>query len=656
VANDQILRLHYYERQVLGAVDMEDQQTYHRDMRRRHNVGPHTWGIVVGLELVEKPVQGDPTAVDVYVQPGMAVDGFGREILVMQPLKLDPLLFGAFINQQHRQVWIAYDSQDSQAPQPGYQQCGVANQFGRIIETYKFVIDPQPPTRDPIYVGGTQVGPPPPANPGDLTIPGDLSVPYQEFPDDTTDPLWLVRLGNVNWDGVNQKFIPAVPHDRLLGDRQYLGVVADRIFGPAGKLTLLPRVVQPDPNVPLPAPDPDAADFAEVQGRLQVDGRIVALKDVMIYGNKLDFLDSGGHDDNVPLWMQRTPGAGGTGTDLRVHIGDNPDPTTRLSIGTGPPGGAAEKAILAVKGDDTVDIATGTLDFGQQTRQMINLWTTTDGKAQYGIGVQANTTYFRSHNDFCWFKDGKHADGQGDPGGGSVQLVLDSAANLQFGTATRQMLNLWSTNYGIGIQDWTMYFRSDADFCWFRHAAHSDVRSDPGGGALAMKLDDQSNLSISGQLSTIGGASVGGDLSVSGQLSTTGSATVGGNLTVNGKLHVSGAQNIFKVITQPMAMRNNGHGPQPWSFTYPTPFQHVYAAFVVLHGFSLWDNNGNLDFSNFGHVQDVKAIPQHVFVRIEGTPSNTETHGFFFCSESYDANELDNTVLFTVVVLGQSFD
>ena len=53
MATDEILRLHYYERQYLGAADLEDQQTYLRDMRRRHNLGPHTWGIVTGLDLTE---------------------------------------------------------------------------------------------------------------------------------------------------------------------------------------------------------------------------------------------------------------------------------------------------------------------------------------------------------------------------------------------------------------------------------------------------------------------------------------------------------------------------------------------------------------------------------------------------------------------------
>ena len=114
-------------------------------MRRRTTWDRHTWGIVTGLDLTETPVAGDPTAVDVFVQPGVAIDGFGREIIVMSPVKLNPLLFDSFANQQHRDVWISYDQLQAQQPTGGFARCDVADQFGRIVETYRFEIDPPPP-------------------------------------------------------------------------------------------------------------------------------------------------------------------------------------------------------------------------------------------------------------------------------------------------------------------------------------------------------------------------------------------------------------------------------------------------------------------------------------------------------------------------------
>lgn len=650
MATDEILRLHYYERQYLGAADLEDQQTYLRDMRRRHNVGHHTWGIVTGLDLVYVPVPGDPTAVNFFIQPGMAVDGFGREIIVMAPVQLDPAKFASFTGVGPHDVWISYDQLPAQQPAAGFAQCNVSSQFGRIQETYKIEIDPNMPSHQDVMVNGKAENP----TSTDMAIPADESVPYQEFPDDTVDPLWLLQLGRVIWDGGGSKFLPPNSPDDLTLGRVYAGVVAQTIYGPepmpdpskpapandAPRFVIQPRFLSSDPNAP------DAADFAEIKGRLQVDGRIVAEKNVLLYGGQLQFLDSGGSDDKVPLWMQRTPGDGGNGTDLRVHIDAGSDPKkanqNRLSIG--PTSGSSELAVLAVKADNTVDIPTGSLNFGAQTRQMLNLW-----NANYGIGVQNGTLYFRSDSDFRWWRGGKPDDDPTQTDNGSLQLLLDGAGNLtsagglttggninlpgtptlsgsiNFGAQTRQMLNLWNANYGIGVQDWTLYFRSDSDFCWFVRGTHSNAQSDPGGGTLSMKLDGGSNLKVFG------------------------------NLGVNGNLNVVGDQNIFKVFTQAMALSLNGvTAPRQWTVNYPAyNFSQIYAAFVVFQGFSIWSNEGDLTFSNFAHASDPNAIPQHAYVRITSS-GLTQTSGECFCSESLESNEVDNTVLFTVVVMGRS--
>lgn len=74
---------------------------------------------------------------------------------------------------------------------------------------------------------------------------------------------------------------------------------------------------------------------------------------------------------------------------------------------------------LHATGGFLVDNTTPGLSFGNQTRQMLNLWGTT-----YGIGVQANTLYQRSDNNFAWFRDGVHNDGGNNPGTGGVNLML----------------------------------------------------------------------------------------------------------------------------------------------------------------------------------------------------------------------------------------
>jgi hypothetical protein len=70
--------------------------------------------------------------------------------------------------------------------------------------------------------------------------------------------------------------------------------------------------------------------------------------------------------------------------------------------------------------------------FGNQTRQMITLFT--GAVDTYGIGVQNNTEYFRTGapGGFAWFKAGVHSNTQNDPGaGGTVLMTLDNSGNLR---------------------------------------------------------------------------------------------------------------------------------------------------------------------------------------------------------------------------------
>ena len=99
-----IERPQYTQGQTLGAADFRAEQLYHRNASRRHLLGPHTWGIVVGMELVEAPNPIDATVVDVIVRPGLASDGYGRELMVDAALRLDPGAFSAFSDLAHRAV------------------------------------------------------------------------------------------------------------------------------------------------------------------------------------------------------------------------------------------------------------------------------------------------------------------------------------------------------------------------------------------------------------------------------------------------------------------------------------------------------------------------------------------------------------------------
>jgi len=112
------------------------------------------------------------------------------------------------------------------------------------------------------------------------------------------------------------------------------------------------------------------------------------------------------------------------------------------------------------------------------------------------------------------------------------------------------------------------------------------------------------------------------------------------------------------VVTRTFAVKNIStsgglsSAPATWDFPYGGEFTSVYAAYAVLQGFSIWNNENMLDFPSWGSNPVPGAIPQHVFVQVQGFDT-THTFGTCFASESFDPDSDDNTVLFTVVVLGR---
>jgi hypothetical protein len=620
---DQITRVKYFDGEFLRAVDFSAEQTYERDARRRHVLAQHTWGIVTGFELVEVPITGETDFFDVVLMPGMAIDGFGRELVSYHAIRLDPTAFAAFTTVAYQTVWLSYSEDDSGAMPSNWADCQ-DSEATRTTEGWEIVVTPTPPTHDEITVDGVtaDVAPAPAATPTVTpVIAADESVPYQELPESSPGDRWLLRLGTVQWDGGEQQFRTA--GTRLMESREYVGAVAATLYTPSTTLDIRQR------TAPV---DVDAAEFATVEGRLKVQGRIEAEKDVWIDGGMIHFAFPGGEEQSTPITLGRqVPASTSSGSELRLRLGEKPDAGTTLSIGPGD--GSTATDIVRISGDDVVAIPDGTLTFEQTTRQMIDLYGTSTAAHQYGIGVQADTApgggspatpsalYQRSGGSFRWFKGGKHDDtgkngGAGD--GGQLQLELDAQGALKFGETTQQMLNLWGENYALGVQPSTLYFRSDSDFCWYRGGTHSDNQDDPGsGGTRGMRLDSTDTLYV------------GGDLVVWGH-----------------------APAIVKVESYQYAKQNAGpDAPVTWTANVSANFTEIYQAFVVLNGFSIWANT-SLDFNSYGHNPDVNSIPQHAFVRVVSVVGMIVTLEAF-CSESLEAQEADNSILSTLVVIGR---
>jgi hypothetical protein len=82
---------------------------------------------------------------------------------------------------------------------------------------------------------------------------------------------------------------------------------------------------------------------------------------------------------------------------------------------------------------------------------------------------------------------------------GATEVMRIQNGSLSFGASTRQMLNLYNSTYGIGVQDFTFYQRSDNSFAWFRQGVHSNSANDPGpGGTRLMTLDANGELHVGG--------------------------------------------------------------------------------------------------------------------------------------------------------------
>jgi hypothetical protein len=81
-------------------------------------------------------------------------------------------------------------------------------------------------------------------------------------------------------------------------------------------------------------------------------------------------------------------------------------------------------------------------------------------------------------------------------------LAIANLGKLTFGLAARQVIDLNSPAYGIGVQGGVVYFRTEppgGNFTWFMGGSHSNVQNDPGpGGFRQMRLDGAGNLFVRG--------------------------------------------------------------------------------------------------------------------------------------------------------------
>ena len=136
-------RLNYFTGQFLAERDFRAEQSYHIAKHRQHNRYLHGWGTVCGLRVVQHP-QPECRNRFVVIQPGLALDCCGREILVKEPVDVDltRLLAGSNGNGnpgQHLLISLCYQECPVEFVPALYSECGCDEngcQSSRVLETF----------------------------------------------------------------------------------------------------------------------------------------------------------------------------------------------------------------------------------------------------------------------------------------------------------------------------------------------------------------------------------------------------------------------------------------------------------------------------------------------------------------------------------------
>ncbi len=202
-------RVHFYERQYLRAFDLVAEQMYHLEMRRRLNLALHLWGIVDGFDVAKGAlVPGAPE--QFIVSPGMAIDGFGREIVSPAAYALSDEDLRRNRIQAAGDYWlsIAYRRELTTPPSPGYRLCDLPDQYTRWHESFTFVITDAKPAPTPPELTGT-------------------------LSDDPSKHDWPVVLGKVR---VGSSGGDLTIDDAWLEGRTYVGSRTERLVSPVASL------------------------------------------------------------------------------------------------------------------------------------------------------------------------------------------------------------------------------------------------------------------------------------------------------------------------------------------------------------------------------------------------------------------------------------
>ncbi|MEV6345892.1 hypothetical protein [Actinoplanes sp. NPDC051851] len=233
----------YYEAQILAAADLTAAVEHARDHAARHDRHLHDWGIAAGLGLSVQPT-GEDDAVTVTLQPGVAIDGTGREVVVPGAVTLSEAQFAESVGSG------SADGASHPVFLSGLDRAPVAGSFlddgqaDRVDESYQLRF----------------------RRAGDERLVTEQQAPESAAgPGDGTDP-WLILIGYVTW---------RAGHFTGLGTAgsvpvRFAGVRADTVAARSGTLALRARPEPAQGGAVLTVADTSGLVF----GRYLADGSV----------------------------------------------------------------------------------------------------------------------------------------------------------------------------------------------------------------------------------------------------------------------------------------------------------------------------------------------------------------------------------------------
>jgi hypothetical protein len=253
-----ITRVHYYNGQGLRPLDLTDEQAYHIAMRRRHNIAGHSWGILSGLDL-EVGSDGQPV-----VRSGLAIDGYGRELVVIIDTPVDVTFFDRR-DSETLDVFLNYSTTLAPSIDTSEENFGVNAIPDREVETPTLQLEvPVPPPADR-------------RRPSQVA-PSDLAFGPDRLPPDDPARAWPVFLGQVLRKPGPTPGTKAYTVNQA--DRPYAGLVGADVVDPEAQVLLhlgspadaasprfAVRVAPPLPDDSAPGPA-----LADTSPRLAIGG------------------------------------------------------------------------------------------------------------------------------------------------------------------------------------------------------------------------------------------------------------------------------------------------------------------------------------------------------------------------------------------------